>query len=185
VTAKDGEQGGSLYTAVNVKEDGKWRISQLVETPLPQITPRERLSELEWLVGKWEESDETNKLTVQSTYGWARGGGFISRSVTVKRAEEVTLEGWQVIGWDPLEERLRSWTFDSVGGFSEGIWTRAGNRWLVEETGVAPDGTRTTADNTITKIDDDHFTWESNSRLLDGEPQPGISPIQIKRVKGN
>jgi hypothetical protein len=55
------------------------------------------------------------------------------------------MEGWQIIGWDPLEERIRSWTFDGEGGFGEGTWTREGDRWLLRETGVAPDGTRTSA----------------------------------------
>jgi hypothetical protein len=40
---------------------------------------------------------------------WARGGNFITRNVTVKRGGETTLEGWQIIGWDPIEERIRSW----------------------------------------------------------------------------
>jgi hypothetical protein len=29
--------------------------------------------------------------------------------VTVKRGGETTLEGWQIIDWDPIEERIRSW----------------------------------------------------------------------------
>src|SRR4029077_16231986 len=119
------------------------------ESPVPALTPRDRLSELEWLLGEWEDADKTNDVSVRSQYMWARGGNFLSRSVTVKRAGEVTLEGWQIIGWDPIEERLRSWTFDGGGGFSEGYFTRDGDRWLLRETGVAPDGSRTGADNTF------------------------------------
>ena len=58
-------------------------------------------------------------------------------------------------------------------------------RWLLREKGVTPDGSRTAADNTFTKIIDDRFTWESNNRTLDGDPQPGIARIEISRVKGN
>jgi hypothetical protein len=104
--------------------------------------------------------------------------------VTVKRGGETTLEGWQIIGWDPLEERVRSWTFDSEGGFAEGWWTHEGERWLVREVGVAPDGSRTGAENTISKLSPDRFAWESNNRTVDGEPQPGIGRIEINRVKG-
>ena len=74
----------------------------------------------------------------------------------------------------PIEERLRSWTFDDAGGYAEGYFTREGNRWLQREIGVTPDGGRTGADNTITKISADRFTWESNNRTLDGDPQPSI-----------
>jgi hypothetical protein len=124
-------------------------------------------------------------LTVQSQYLWARGGNFLSRNVTVKRGGNVTLEGWQIVGWDPIEERIRTWTFDGEGGFAEGYYTREGERWLLRETGVAPDGSRTSADNTITKLSADKLTWESNNRTLDGDPQPSIGRVEINRVKGN
>ncbi|MGV3532292.1 MAG: YybH family protein [Chthoniobacteraceae bacterium] len=185
VTSKSGEVSRSLYNAILVKKDGQWKISQLVESPEPVLTPGDRLAELAWLLGEWEESDKTNDLSVQSQYMWARGQNFLSRNVTVKRAGEVTLEGWQVIGWDPVEGRIRTWTFDGEGGFSEGTFTREGNRWLLRETGVAPDGSRTGWENTITKVSDDKFTLESHNRTLNGEPQPGIGRVEINRVKGN
>jgi uncharacterized protein (TIGR02246 family) len=185
VTATTGNTSSSQYTAIQVKKEGKWKISQLIETPTPVLTPREQLAELEWLVGRWAEADKTTNLDVDSQYSWARGGNFLTRNVTVKRSGEVTLEGWQIIGWDPLAERIRSWTFDGEGGYSEGQWTREGNRWLVRESGYTPDGDRTTAENTITKVAADRLTFESNSRTLDGEPQPGIGRIEINRVKGN
>jgi uncharacterized protein (TIGR02246 family) len=185
VTAKNGEVASAMYTALHVQKDGKWKITQLIESPVPVLTPRERLAELEWLVGEWEESDKANDLTVHNTYLWARGGSFLTRSATVKRAGEVTLEGWQIIGWDPVEENLRSWTFDNEGGFAEGRFTRDGDRWLLRETGVAPDGSRTSADNTLTKLSADRFAWESHNRTLNGDPQPGVDRIEINRVKGN
>jgi uncharacterized protein (TIGR02246 family) len=183
VKAKDGETSGALYTAIHVKKNGEWKINQLIESPLPALMPRDRLAELAWLVGDWEETDKTDDLSIRSVYEWARGGNFLTRSVTVERAGNVTLEGWQIIGWDPIEERIRSWTFDSEGGFAEGYFTREGSRWLLRETGVAPDGSRTGADNTITKISEDRFTWESNNRTLDGDPQPGIGRIEINLQK--
>jgi uncharacterized protein (TIGR02246 family) len=185
VTSKSGEQSGALYTAVHVKNDGKWKISTLVETPLPVATAGDHLAELAWLIGEWEDSDKANDLSVRSRYIWARGGNFITRNVTVTRAGETALEGWQVIGWDPIEEQIRSWTFDSEGGFADGRWTREGDRWLLREIGVAPDGSRTTADNTFTKVSADKVSWESNNRTLDGNPQPSIPRIEINRVKGS
>ena len=185
VTAKGGETNGALYTAVYVKKDGKWKISQLVETPQPEVTAHDRLSELGWLVGDWEDSDKGDNLTVRSQYSWARGGSFLTRNVTVKRGADTTLEGWQIIGWDPIEGCIRSWTFDDGGGFSEGRWTHEGDRWLQRETGVTPDGSRTTAEITFSKLSNDRFTWESNNRTLDGLPQPGTGRIEINRVKGH
>lgn len=185
VVSKSGEQSESLYTAIHVKKDDKWKISQVVETPMPAVTPTDRLSELRWLMGEWEEADKEAGVTVQSRYQWARGGSFITRNVTVKRGADPVIEGWQIIGWDPVEENIRSWTFDDQGGYSEGRWTRDGQRWLVRETGYAVDGSRTSADQTITKTGDDRYYWESGNRTLDGDPQPAIGRIEIRRVKGD
>jgi uncharacterized protein (TIGR02246 family) len=181
---KNGDEVEARYTAVHVKKDDKWKISQLIETPMPEITPAERLAELSWLVGSWQETDKEAGLSIRSNYEWARGGSFITRNVTVKRGDEPVMEGWQIIGWDPVEEGIRSWTFDDQGGYSEGRWTREGQRWLDRETGYAADGSRTSADNTLTKVKDDMFFWESGNRTLDGDPQPGIGRIEIKRAKG-
>ena len=63
-------------------------------------------------------------------------------------------------------------------GVRQNYFTREGSRWLLRETGVAPDGSRTGADNTITKISADRFTWESNNRTLDGDPQPRSGPLR-------
>lgn len=185
VTEKNGDTSGALFTAIHVKKDGKWKISQLIETPLPQVTAQDRLKEVGWLVGSWEDVDKSTALTVKSEFTWARGGNFIVRNVDVRNAGEPVLEGWQVIGWDPVEERIRSWTFDSEGGFAEGYWTREGNRWLIQETGVNPDGGRTSAENTITKLSDSRFAWESGNRTLNGEPQPSVERIEVMKAKGD
>lgn len=184
VTSGTGEVSGALYTAVYVKKDGKWKISQLVETPQAEAAAADHLAELGWLIGNWQEADKDSGLTIHSTYQWAKGGNFISRNVAVKRGEEALLEGWQIIGWDPVAGGIRSWTFDDEGGYSEGRWTREGQRWLVREAGYSSDGSRTSADQTITKASDDKLFWQSDNRTLDGDPQPGIARIEITRVKG-
>lgn len=183
-TDRFGEESEALYTAVHVRRDGAWKISELIETPVPEATPATHLAELSWLIGAWEESDETAGLTIHSNYQWARGGNFITRTVTVSRGDDPLLEGWQIIGWDPVAGGIRSWTFDDEGGCSEGTWTREGRRWLVRDIGYAADGSRTAADQTITRVSDDMFTWESGNRTVDGDPRPGIGKIEIRRVKG-
>lgn len=185
VTAKDGDVESSTYTAIHVKKDDKWRISQLIEASAPEEAPGARLAELAWLIGDWEDADKESGVAVRSQYVWSKGAAFITRNVTVKQGEETLLEGWQIIGWDPVAGSIRSWTFDAEGGFAEGRWTREGERWLVRESGVNPDGGRTTAENTITKVGEDKLTWQSGNRTLDGEPLPSIGVIEVKRVKGN
>jgi len=185
VTSKNGDTDGSLYTVIYTKKDGQWKISNLVETPLPTVSAHDHLAELEWLVGKWEDTDKTDNVMVRSQYTWSRGGSFITRNVTVKHGDDTTIEGWQIIGWDPVAEAIRSWIFDDEGGFSGGLFTRDGNRWLLRETGVTPEGGRTSSDSIITKLGADKFTWEATNRTLDGDPQPGVPRLEVNRVKGN
>ncbi len=184
VVSKTGDVSESLYTAVHVKKDDKWKISQLIETPMPEITANDRLAELAWLLGHWEEADKEAGMTIHSRYQWASGGNFLTRNVAVKRGDDPVLEGWQIIGWDPVQGAIHSWTFDDAGGYSQGDWTREGERWLARETGYAADGSRTSADQTITKASDDRYFWESGNRTLDGEPRPAIGRTEIRRVKG-
>jgi len=179
------ETGSTTVTAKDVKpmarfirrlrqEDGKWKISQLVETPQPDVTRMNgcRSSDGWSAIGRMQTKGDN--LTVRSKYVWARGGNFLTRNVTVKRGAETTLEGWQIIGWDPIEGCIRSWTFDDEGGFSEGRWTRRGQSLAPSENWCHSGGSRTAADNTFPKISDDRFIWESNNRSLDGLPQPGL-----------
>ncbi|GAA5129063.1 nuclear transport factor 2 family protein [Luteolibacter yonseiensis] len=184
VTSSSGDESEALYTAVYLKKDGDWKISQLVETPATESSPGGKLSQLSWLIGEWEEADKDAGVTIHSEYQWSRGGSFITRNVTVKQGDEPVLEGWQIIGWDPVEQGIRSWTFDDQGGYAEGRWTGDGQRWLSRETGYSADGSRTTADNTISKSGDSTVFWESGNRTLDGDPQPGIGRIEIHRKKG-
>ena len=85
VTSKGGDEVEALYTAVHVKKNDQWKISQLIETPVPVLAPADRLAELSWLIGHWQESDKESGLAIHSTYQWARGGSFITRNVSVKR----------------------------------------------------------------------------------------------------
>lgn len=183
VTSANGETNGALYTAIHTKAGDKWKLSQVIESPLPAVTAHDHLTELQWLVGQWEDTDKKDNVAVRSQYDWARGGNFITRNVTVKKEGETALEGWQIIGWDPTEQKIRVWTFDDEGGFSNGYFTRQGDRWLLRQTGVTPEGDTTSSEDTYIKQGDDKITFESNNRTLDGDPQPAVGRIEIQRVK--
>ncbi|MCC6353932.1 MAG: SgcJ/EcaC family oxidoreductase [Verrucomicrobiae bacterium] len=180
-TSSDGAQTTSAYTAVRVRKDGKWLIGQLVESPPPAPAPGEMLSGLAWMVGTWKEKD--GDAEVETKVDWAKGGNFLTRTIKVTHAGEVTLEGWQIIGWDAAREQIRSWLFDSGGAVMEGVWTADAQGWLIRQVGTLPDGGRMSSDNTMRRVGDDKFIWESTNRTLDGEPQPNLPKIEATRVK--
>lgn len=71
------------------------------------------------------------RLAVQQTkVDWTKGQRFCRRSITVSCGEEAFMHATEIIGWDPANSTLRSWVFDSEGGFSEGTWTQEENRWI-------------------------------------------------------
>lgn len=181
VTSSNGEKQSSDYTAIHVKKDGEWLISRLYEFQIPDPTAGQQLSELAWMIGTWK--DKGGGSAVETKADWARGNNFLTRTFKVSQGGDVTLEGWQIIGWDPIEKRIRSWIFDSDGGYGQAFWTRDGNRWLLKETRVSAEGSESSAEQTLTYVNPDHCTFESVNRTLDGDPQPNMDKIEIDRVK--
>jgi hypothetical protein len=56
---------------------------------------------------------------------------------------------------------------------------------LIGASNVLPDGSRSTAENVLTKVDDNKFTWESRNRRLDGKSQPSVPKVVVHRTTSN
>ncbi len=153
-------------------------MTSLREATAPP-THHEQLKELAWLIGRWVDQEE--ETSIETDCQWTRNKNFITRSFSVSIADQIELEGTQVIGWDPAEEVIRSWLFDSDGGFGVGIWTRDGDRWTIRMLQVLPDGERASSVNVLTRVDDDTFQWESVNREVAGEILPNIDPVTVVR----
>ena len=138
-------------------------------------------NDLAWMVGQWVDRGED--VTITTNCSWTKNRKYLTRSFRIAIDDEVTLEGTQVVGWDPIERRIRSWTFDSEGGFGEGRWIRDGSRWLVKTSFVLATGDRASALNVFTYVDPDTFRWQSIDREIGGELQPNISEVTVVRQK--
>jgi uncharacterized protein (TIGR02246 family) len=173
--------GESSYLAVYVKQQGKWKLSSIRETALPPPPSHyDRLKDLEWMIGHWIDHDQD--ASIDTVCQWTKNKNFITRSFTASIAEHVELEGTQVIGWDPSMGTVRSWMFDSDGGFAEGTWTRDGDRWTIQSRHVLPDGGVGSSTNILTWVDQSTFTWESMGREVDGQMLPNVGPVTIVRA---
>ena len=60
------------------------------------------------------------------------------------------MSGMQVIAWDPAQETIRSWTYDSDGGFGEETWSQSGNRYTIRAKYTLPDGGTASALHVLT-----------------------------------
>jgi uncharacterized protein (TIGR02246 family) len=169
-----------LFTATLVKENGTWKLSKVEEndSPVP-IATIAKLGELEWLIGDWVDQDEN--ASVETTYRWTKDYAFINGTFRVTVGDRVDLEGTQVIGWDPVAKKIRSWIFDTKAGFGEGEWSRVGNRWTVKVKSILGTGQKASSMNIYTYVDPNTFTWQSVSREVEGELLPDIDEVTVVR----
>ncbi len=170
----------STYVAIHVKRDGKWKLDSVHETALPETPAASAaLQELSWLVGEWV--DNRPDATIETNVAWTKNKTFLSYSFKVSMPDSDPLEGAQVIGWDPIAGVIRSWMFDSDGGFGEGIWTQKDHGWVVRFRQVLPDGRVGSATNVYTLIDGNTYTWKSIGRKIDDEFLPNMEETKIVR----
>lgn len=182
ILAPDGSASETSYSAISVKREGKWLLDSVRETTAPPPpTPFDRLQPLAWLVGEWV--DASDHTAVHSVYRWSANGAFLTQTFTAVIGDQIDLRGTQIIGWDPAEQRIRSWVFDSDGGFGEGTWELQGDRIVVHSTSTLPDGRRGSAINVYRRIDGDRFSWKSTARHVGGELMPNTDEVEIVRLE--
>jgi uncharacterized protein (TIGR02246 family) len=169
----------SRYTAVHVKQLGTWERASARDLSDETASAEEQLKPLDWLVGDWV--DESPEALVVTSYRWTDNRCFLLGEFTVKLEGRPAMTGSQRIGWDPLARTIRSWVFDSEGGFGEGVWTRDGQGWSVKMTGVTREGKPGSSTNVTTRVSKDRMSWESRDRVVGGEAQPDVGPIPIVR----
>lgn len=183
VTSKDGNIiVENAFRAVLTKEDNKWLFDEFRQISLDTApTNYEKLKELAWLEGDWIDTDED--VNIETITKWDKNKNFLIQNFTFQVFNSDVLEGKQIIAWDPVEKVIRSWTFDSDGGFGQGTWYNKGNSWYVKNSYTLANGDTASAINIYTKVNDNEYTWASVGRDVNGQILPNIEPIKI--VKNN
>jgi uncharacterized protein (TIGR02246 family) len=181
-TAADGSKESNRYAVVWVKSGDSWLISSARDLPieaadLPSLA-YPQLKGLEWLVGEWQ--DASDKVDVKLVCKWDLNKSFLLVQYEVKTPGEDTLQVTQRVGWDEYNNLIRSWTFDSLGGFGESYWQRDGNRWVAATSGILPDGGIGGATLVVEFVDQNTFLWRSLDRDVDGQP---VADSEVKFVR--
>jgi uncharacterized protein (TIGR02246 family) len=170
------------FSALLVRRDGKWRIAEIREYAAPQadISPYDRLQDLEWMVGDWVDESDNNR--VASSIRWADNQSYLVRTYKVELQGEKGSSGTMFIGWDPQSGQIKSWLFDSNGGHGEALWTRTGEKeWVVKAQGVLRDGRPTSATQIHTIINKDSVKTSSIDRIIGGQVAPDIVDVVMVR----
>jgi len=181
-TAPTGVKEVNRFAIVWTKTGDKWLISSVRDLPadtadLPSVAAAQ-LNELGWMVGEWV--DDSPKADVTVNVRWGTNKAFLLMDYVVKRDGTEPLEVNVRVGWDARLARIRSWVFDSTGGFAEAYWRKDGKRWFVGTTGVLPDGGIGGATNIYEFVDDNTFVWKSTERDVDGQP---LADTEVKFVR--
>lgn len=178
--AAQGEAEEVSYGAVYIKREEKWLLDRVTDEA-PDVVPSnyEQLKVLEWLVGRWIDQDEN--VSIETDCHWAKNQNFLVRSYKVVAEDRIDMAGMQIIGWDASTKTIRSWTFDSDGGFADAEWTLKGDRWFVRNKGVLADGRKASMVNVMKPVDANSFTWQTVERTAGDELLPNISEVLIVR----
>jgi uncharacterized protein (TIGR02246 family) len=166
------------FVAQYEKRDGKWQLVNVGEAD-SQSPHYSYLKNLSWLVGSW--SNEKEDIKVETFCDWTTNKNFLTMTYTVTVNKEPDAQGTEIIGWDPTEKTIRSWSFDSEGGFGQGVWTKQDGKWFVKTATTLNDGTKASSLNSFAPADNNSFTWSSINRETAGEPLPSINDVKIVR----
>ena len=161
-----------------VREDGQWKVALVQEWDRDNALD-DSLKDLEWLIGTWRM--DTKERDVTTTYEWDENKAFIRGKFTVKQGDKVVESGTQMFGQDRADGGIRSWVFQSDGGFGDGLWTRDGKNWTVDFGGVTPDGKKLSATVNYVRVDADTFTWQSVQQTVNGQPIADTKPIKVTK----
>jgi len=153
----DQEPHKSRFSAVLVRHEDRWLMESVRESAASaEPTIHDRLQQLSWLRGFWE--DISDGITASLQCEWNEQGTFlirrhlITKEIEPRGAEERLALGipallpneefsektadrlttTEYIGWDPLQGQIYSWLFRSDGHTAHFAWQRNGNAWLLQ-----------------------------------------------------
>ncbi len=181
ISLSDVEPVRSTFSALLVKEGNEWLIDSSQEHDLPVPSSSDQaLRDLEWMIGTWE--DRTEGAQVVTTVRWSPNQAFLLRSFSAQFGEADAVQGTQVIGWDPMSQQIRTWTFNSDGSFGQGTVSRHDDQWMLKMWQILSDGSLAGATTVMTRMDHDKMTVETIGQSLDGEPVPSSDPVTVIRT---
>lgn len=182
VTFADGSPAReSAIRVLLVNENGSWKIDEIreISADAPE-SHEEKLKGLEFLLGSWEDQDED--VTIKNKARFDRYHNFIIQKFEIQVYNQLLIDGYQIIGWDPIQKRIRSWMYDSDGGFGEAVWKEKDGKWYVDSHFTLRDGRKATATYVYKPIDANSYSWGSEDRDVGGEVLPNIEPVTVVRV---
>ena len=176
----------SRFSAVLVRHEKKWLMESVRETAATaNPTIHDRLLQLNWLRGCWEDISDGVTASIQCE--WNEQGTYLIRHQLIteelnppgtaerlaagipallpeKDAHKKTAQRFtttEYIGWDNQQGQICSWLFRSDGHAAQFTWRRNGNKWLLES--VGKDNSDSPTQYVIQPAGEDGFTIQRAS----------------------
>jgi uncharacterized protein (TIGR02246 family) len=178
VTTEEGPDKGR-FTAAWVMSDGKWMLTSARDLPSEgdSTSPVRALS---FLNGEWHSEGSHTPVTM--TCRPILDGKFAQADFNIKRPEG-DLGVVYLFGFDPVSDQIKSWTYDSAGGYGEALWTRDGNQWVGRAVGVLPDGGEGSTTYVLKFVDDNSFVLVMRDRQVAGQPLTDSETKYVRKAK--
>jgi uncharacterized protein (TIGR02246 family) len=177
--APAGTPGFSKYTAIHVKQDGKWRMASVRDSWVDTPSTHQYIADLGWLIGTWNSEEQGVKT--ESIGAWVADKSFVERKYTTTHVDGTKSSGVQIIGWNAERGHIQSWNFGSDGGFAVGVWMPNQGGWTARMIGITGEGIPTSAVNVLTRLDDNAYAWQSVQRSAGGQVLPDTGEVILKR----
>ncbi len=160
-----GDATASRFTAIVMKKEGRWMLESVREaaTELPETSRSYAIRMIGDFSGRWESVSGGQDVATHAF--WTAGGGFLVRSHTMQ-GDAGDREITEIIGWDPVRQGIRSWSFTSDGGFAEGSWTLDDDHFDVMLDGTTADGQIVSGNLTITRLGPDDLRTEMEGSTI-------------------
>ncbi|WP_197441584.1 YybH family protein [Thalassoglobus neptunius] len=169
----------SSYILLHSKVEGMWKIAVSKVTEDEILDRQNALDQLAWMEGEWIDEGATSSIYWNCQR--SEDGNYLLRSFDIRFADGRVAKGTQRIGWDPVQSRIRSWAFDTSGGFAEATWSQVGEVWVNKSTGYQPDGTAVSATNYVIPIRGDRYLLRSVERIAGNEKADDVEAVVVRR----
>jgi len=175
-----GARVGSRYVAVHAKQsDGSWLLDSVRDSLIGASATRDNLQLLDLLVGDW--TAEHVGIQADVSCSWSLNNSCLERQFNVTRDGKEVSSSTEIIGLDPVTNRVTSWTFSSDGGRSIGTWKALEDGWVVKNSGIKADGTTTSSIDYWAPLLDDALGWRSVRRTAGGEALSDSEHVVLKK----
>lgn len=171
------------FAAVLTKQGNQWFIASIRDLEDLDNDPeviKEKLQALNFLVGEWVE--EGGNFRVHTNCQWSDDKMSLIQKFQISGTNIKELSGTQRIAWDPLTQKVKSWTHDTQGGHAEALWTNGnGNGWIVKSTGTNSDGDACSMTVVYKPVGQGRIDVYSRDRIAGDEVMPDLNVTIVRK----